>query len=286
MQTTMVSIGDTSLAVQICGSGPPLVLLHAFPLDHTMWHRVLPLADHARLIIPDQRGFGCSKRGDPVKPEDSGKPEIASIAQLADDVAKLLDALGIEEPAAIAGISMGGYVAQHVAIQHPEKVSRLILIDTKFSADTPEARESRAHLAATVGRVGQHVLADAMVPNLLAATDSARSHPERTANEEFLRECIGKQSVATIQAALKALADRPDMSEPMQHIEKPVLLICGSEDTITPPAVMESMEKILPEGHLLIVSDAGHLVPLEAPAVFHEAVCSFLGLPMEQAGGS
>ena len=84
MQTTMVSIGDTSLAVQICGSGPPLVLLHAFPLDHTMWHRVLPLADHARLIIPDQRGFGCSKRGDPVKPEDSGKPEIASIAQLAD----------------------------------------------------------------------------------------------------------------------------------------------------------------------------------------------------------
>ena len=102
MQTTMVSIGDTSLAVQVCGSGPPLVLLHAFPLDHTMWHRVLRLADHARLIIPDQRGFSCSKRGDPEKPkdhkklEDSEKPEIASIAQLADDVAKLLDALGIE----------------------------------------------------------------------------------------------------------------------------------------------------------------------------------------------
>ena len=286
MQTTMVSIGDTSLAVQVCGSGPPLVLLHAFPLDHTMWHRVLRLADHARLIIPDQRGFSCSKRGDPEKPEDHEKPEIASIAQLADDVAKLLDALGIEEPAAIAGISMGGYVAQHVAVQHPEKVSRLILIDTKFAADTREARESRAHLAATVGRVGQHVLADAMVPNLLAATDSARSHLERAANEEFLRECISKQSVATIQAALQALADRPDMSEPMQHVKKPVLLICGSEDTITPPAIMESMEKILPEGQLVIVADAGHLVPLEAPAVFHETVCSFLGLPMEQDGDS
>ena len=90
MQTTMVSIGDTSLAVQICGSGPPLVLLHAFPLDHTMWHRVLSLADHARLIIPDQRGFGRSTYCDPEK------PAIASIAQLADDVAKLLDALDIE----------------------------------------------------------------------------------------------------------------------------------------------------------------------------------------------
>ncbi|MDO7687810.1 MAG: alpha/beta hydrolase [Pirellulales bacterium] len=270
MQTTMVSIGDTSLAVQICGSGPPLVLLHAFPLDHTMWHRVLSLANHARLIIPDQRGFGSSTNGNPEK------PPIASIAQLADDVAKLLDALDIGEPAAIAGISMGGYVAQHVAVRYPEKVSRLILIDTKFSADTSEARANRADLAATVGRVGQHVLADAMVPNLLAATDAARSKPERAANEEFLRTLISEQSVVTIQAALQALADRPDMSEPMQHLKKPVLLICGSEDTITPPAVMESMEKILSEGHLLIVPEAGHLVPLEAPVVFHEAVRSFL----------
>jgi len=275
MQTTMVSIGDTSLAVQICGSGPPLVLLHAFPLDHTMWHRVLSLADHARLIIPDQRGFGRSTSCDPEK------QAIASIAQLADDVAKLLDALDIEEPATIAGISMGGYVAQHAAIRHPEKVSRLILIDTKFSADTSEARANRADLAATVGRVGQHVLADAMVPNLLAATDAARAQPERAANEEFLRKLIGKQSIATIQAALGALADRPDMTKDMQRLKKPVLLICGSEDTITPPAVMESMEKLLLQGHLLIVSEAGHLVPLEAPAVFHEAVRSFLARPVE-----
>ena len=67
------------------------------------------------------------------------------------------------------------------------------------------------------------------------------------------------------------------MSETMQYFEKPVLLICGKEDSITPPAVMESMEKILPQGQLVIVSEAGHLVPLEAPTVFHEAVLSFLG---------
>ena len=275
MQTTMVSIGDTSLAVQICGSGAPLVLLHAFPLDHTMWHRVLPLANHARLIIPDQRGFGRSTCN------DSEKSPIVSITQLADDVAKLLDALDIAEPATIAGISMGGYVAQHVAVRYPEKVSRIILIDTKFSADTPEARSTRANLAATVGRVGQQVLADAMVPNLLAATDTARSQTERAANEEFLRKLISEQSVATIQAALQALADRPDMTKDMQHLEKPALLICGSEDTITPPAVMKSMEKILLQGLLLTVPDAGHLVPLEAPVVFHEAVRSFLARPVE-----
>ncbi len=271
MQTTMVSIGDTSLAVQICGSGQPLVLLHAFPLDHSMWHRIIPLADHLQLIIPDQRGFGQS-----TDSHSKSKP-LSSISQLADDVSKLLEALHIEQPAVIAGISMGGYVAQHVAARHPEKVSHLILVDTKFSADTPEARAGRSNLAATVGRVGPKVLADAMVPNLLAATDKARSRPERVENEQFLRRLIGKQSVATIQAALGALADRPDMSAPMQQFEKPVLLVCGKEDTITPPPVMESMEKILPQGQLVIVPEAGHLVPLEAPTVFHEAVLSFLG---------
>jgi len=116
-----------------------------------------------------------------------------------------------------------------------------------------------------------------MVPNLLAATGNARSKPERAENEQFLQRLISTQSIATIQAALKALADRPDMSETMQHCKKPVLLICGKEDTITPPAVMESMENILPKGQLIIVSEAGHLVPLEAPTVFHEAVLSFLG---------
>ena len=271
MQTTMVSIGDTSLAVQTCGSGQPLVLLHAFPLDHTMWHRILPLANHLRLIIPDQRGFGLS-----TESHSKTKP-LSSIMQLADDVAKLLDALYIEEPAVIAGISMGGYVAQHVAARHPEKISHLILIDTKFSADTPEARATRSDLAATVGRVGQKVLADAMVPNLLAATDEARAKPGRVEYAQLLRTLIGTQSIATIQAALGALADRPDMSEPMQHFEKPVLLICGKEDTITPPVVMEAMEKLLPQGQLVIVSEAGHLPPLEAPTVFHEAVLSFLG---------
>ena len=271
MQTTMVSIGDTSLAVQTYGSGKPLVLLHAFPLDHTMWHRILPLANHLRLIIPDQRGFGLSTEG-----YSKTKP-LSSIMQLADDVAKLLNALHIEEPAVIAGISMGGYVAQHVAARHPEKVSHLILIDTKFSADTPEARANRSDPAATVGRVGQKVLADAMVPNPLAATDEARSKPGRVENEQLLRRLIGTQSIATIQAALGALADRPDMSKTMQHFEKPVLLICGKEDTITPPVVMEAMEKLLPQGQLVIVSEAGHLPPLEAPTVFHEAVLSFLG---------
>jgi pimeloyl-ACP methyl ester carboxylesterase len=278
MPTHTVSVNGTTLAVETCGSGLPLVLLHAFPLDHRMWQRVLPLADHLRLVIPDQRGFGGSVGG------DDSTAEPASIGQLAEDVVGLLDALHVSEPAVIAGVSMGGYVAQQVAARHPDRVHSLILCDTKFAADTSEARAGRADLAARVGRVGQRILAEAMIPNLLAKAPTVESPSKRNAVEQLLHEMITRQPVATIQAALAALGQRPDMTAAMQQCDRPVLLICGAEDTITPPAVMQAMEELLPQGRLLVVPEAGHLVPLEAPEIFCEAVLAFLGLPVAVEG--
>jgi pimeloyl-ACP methyl ester carboxylesterase len=278
MPTHTVSVNGTTLAVETCGSGLPLVLLHAFPLDHRMWQRVLPLADHLRLIIPDQRGFGGSVGG------DDSTAEPASIGQLAEDVVGLLDALHVSEPAVIAGVSMGGYVAQQVAARHPDRVHSLILCDTKFAADTSEARAGRADLAARVGRVGQRILAEAMIPNLLAKAPTVESPSKRNAVEQLLHEMITRQPVATIQAALAALGQRPDMTAAMQQCDRPVLLICGAEDTITPPTVMQAMEELLPQGRLLVVPEAGHLVPLEAPEIFCEAVLAFLGLPVAVEG--
>jgi len=278
MPTHTVSVNGTNLAVETCGSGLPLVLLHAFPLDHRMWRGVLPLADHLRLIIPDQRGFGESVG------TDESTPGPASIEQLAEDVIGLLDALHVSEPAVIAGVSMGGYVAQQVAAHHPDRVHSLILCDTKFAADTPEARAGRDDLAARVGRVGQRILAEAMIPNLLAKAPTVDTPAKRNAVEQLLHEMITRQPVATIQAALAALGQRPDMTAAMQQCDLPVLLVCGAEDTITPPAVMQAMEELLPRGRLLVVPEAGHLVPLEVPEIFCEAVLAFLGLPVAVEG--
>ena len=280
MPTHTVSVNGTTLAVETCGSGLPLVLLHAFPLDHRMWTRVLPLADHLRLIIPDQRGFGESVS------RNTAAAEPASIEQLADDVVGLLDALHVDEPAVIAGVSMGGYVAQQVAARHPDRVHSLVLCNTKFAADTPEARAGRADLAARVGRVGQRILAEAMIPNLLASAATANGQSDRAATEQLLHEIITSQPVATIQAALAALGERPDMTAAMQQCKLPVLLVCGAEDAITPPAVMEEMEASLPQARLLVVPEAGHLIPLEAPETFCEALLAFLGLPTETAARS
>lgn len=267
-----VAVPDTRLAVFTAGSGLPLVLLHAFPLDHGMWERQLPLADHLRLIAPDLRGFG-----------GSGEQLPASIPQLADDVVALLDALHVEGPAVICGISMGGYVAQHVVARHPDRVTAAILVDTKLDADTAEARAGRADLAAKVGRLGQGILADAMIPRLLGESPEARGLPGRTDAEALLRRLILAQPVATIQAALAALGGRPDMTDAMRRARPPMLLVVGQEDAITPPACLEAAEEVIPDAKLLEVPHAGHLTPLEQPAIFNEAVLEFLrGLPAER----
>ena len=269
-----LSINGDSFAVHTRGSGRPLVLLHAFPLDHGMWEAQEPLAEAVRLIVPDQRGFGGSQGSLPQ-----------SIEQLADDAAALLDALHVAEPAVVCGVSMGGYVAQHVAARHPARVAGLILCDTKFEADTPSAREGRAALATKVGRLGTSILADAMLGKLLAQSSAARAAPRRQAVEEHLRQMIARQQPQTVQAALAAMGDRPDMTAAMSRLEIPTLLVVGAEDSFTPPEVMQQMEEIMPDARLLIVPRAGHLVPLEAPEVFHEAALAFFREAIRAAAG-
>ena len=260
-----ITVEDTRFCVSTAGAGVPLLLLHAFPLDHAMWQRQMPLAEHLRLIVPDQRGFGGS---------GGSLPE--SIEQLAADAVALLDALHVAGPAVLCGVSMGGYVAQHVATRYPERVAAVVLVDTKLEADTLEARAGRADLAAKVGRLGQGILADAMIPRLLAASSEARALPGRVEAEAILRRSIMAQPVTTIQAALSALGSRPDMTEAMRQVHLPTLLVVGAEDVITPPSCLEAAEGIIPKAKLLEVPLAGHLVPLEQPDVFNRAVLEFL----------
>jgi pimeloyl-ACP methyl ester carboxylesterase len=263
--THHVAAGGTRLAVHTAGSGLPLVLLHAFPLDHSMWTLQEPLAEQVRLIVPDLCGFGGS---------DESVPE--SIAALADDVVALLDAIHVAVPAVICGISMGGYVAQHVAARHPDRVAAVILVATKLEADSAEARAGRTDLAAKVGRLGLGILADAMIPRLLADSPEAREAAGRADVESLLRRTILAQRVGSVQAALAALGGRPDMTEPLRQLRPPALLVAGAEDAITPRVCLERAEEIIPRAKLLIVPAAGHMVPLEQPQVFNAAVLEFL----------
>ena len=285
MHIHQIRLPSVQLSVSTHGRGLPLLLLHAFPLDHSMWAAQGPLADHLQLIVPDQRGFGGSAQLrailNPASELFVAAPVVKSIAQLADDAVALLDALEISQPAVVCGISMGGYVAQHIAVRHPHRVRSLILVDTKLEADTPQVQAARSDLAAKVSRLGVGILAEAMIPRLLAAPVHAASDPHHLQISAALRRMIVAQPVATIVAALDALGARPDRVAAMRSVRVPTLLIGGEKDAITPPECLERAQSVIEKSRLLIVPNAGHMVPMEAPKRFNAAVLAFL----QQTGG-
>lgn len=268
MTARRLDVRDASFAVHVSGGGPPLVLVHGFPLDHSMWDAQAPLAELARLVVPDLRGFGGSTRGEGIE----------SVAQMADDVAAILAAELPSERAdrgtIVCGLSMGGYIAQALASRHPSLVRGLILVDTRLEADSPEARAGRADLAERVGRLGSRIAAEAMVPKLLAASSAGTARRDHL--EAELRRMIFGTDPATIRMALAALAGRPDMTEAMGRVDVPTLAIVGEEDAITPPDVVRRFVEVMPRAELVVLPGCGHMPPMESPAAFNRAVASFL----------
>jgi pimeloyl-ACP methyl ester carboxylesterase len=244
-----------------------LVWLHAFPLSADMWLPQLARVPPGwRFIAPDIRGF----RGMAPAYEDA---ELAGAAMddYATDVLALLDHLDVER-AAIAGLSMGGYVAMAVAALAPARVTRLVLADTRMSADTDEGRAGRDRMKAAVLADGPAAVADAMVPKLTGTT-SQREQPELG---DAIRRMILVNRTEAIAGAIDAMKTRPDRRDTLAAFRGPALVVCGEEDTITPPADSEAMAAVLQNARLVRIPRAGHLSNLEQPAAFNQALASFL----------
>jgi pimeloyl-ACP methyl ester carboxylesterase len=245
------------------GQGPAVILLHGFPLSPSMWQPQAEdfAADH-RVILPDLRALG--ERG-PVE-------QSPSIEQMADDVAALLDKLGIQEPVALGGLSMGGYVALAFARKHPGRLRGLVLADTRAEADTEEGRANRDRMIALAAAEGPVAVVDQMIPKLLGEQTKAR-RPEVTAE---LRRMGERQSTAQIAGALRALRDRPDARPGLAVIAVPTLVIVGQEDVLTPPALSEALAAAIPGARLVVLEGAGHISNLEQPEAFNRALRAFL----------
>lgn len=270
--TKDVQLADCRLHVLDEGRGPVLLLVHGFPLDHSMWReQASGLAGAHRVVAPDLRGFGLS-----VVPSLHGRSQDAldtiSMAQLADDLAALLDALGIQEPITLCGLSMGGYVAFEFWRRHGSRLARLILCDTQAVADTPEAARGRFELADKVLSQGAMVVAEAMLPKLISPANMSRL----PAVVEAVRQMILRTPPATIAAALRGLAGRDDFTSRLSQIDVPSLVICGQHDAICPPEKMRGLAAALPNARYVEIAGAGHVAPLESPAEVNAAVREFL----------
>jgi len=258
-----VSVGGDSFAVQDEGRGPPVLLVHGFPLDHTMWAaQVEALAPHHRVIVPDLRGFGASV----VTP---GK---VTMSRMAEDLAALLDTLGVTEPVTFAGFSMGGYVGWPFLRSQRRRVARLVLCDTRAVADTAEAAQGRLAMADKLEAEGAAVAADAMLPKLLAPGRAERD----PALARRVREVILATDPRGIAAAQRGMAERTDARADLPLLGLPVLVIVGEHDAISTRGEMSALAAEIPGARLVEVSGAGHTTPMEAPAAVTAALLEFL----------
>jgi pimeloyl-ACP methyl ester carboxylesterase len=247
-----VSVNGIQLACTRRGDGPPLVLLHGFPLDHHLWDEVVPLlADTFDIILPDLRGFGESTIID----------SNHSMDDYASDIAGLLDQLEIQK-ASIVGHSMGGYVALAFARLYPDRVSGLGLVSSQVLADPPERKEGRYKSAADVAANGIGGVVETMSPKFTA--------DERL--QSYARASMERQPPAAYIGALKAMAGRADSRSLLSTFHFPVVVIHGDSDSLIPIDRAREVKAALPQAHLVEIPGVGHMPMMEAKEKTAEAL--------------
>ncbi|HSB03504.1 MAG TPA: alpha/beta hydrolase [Anaerolineales bacterium] len=246
-----VDVNGIQLAYDRRGRGTPLVLLHGYPLDHHLWDEVVPLLEGTfDLILPDLRGFG----------ESSTVDSFYAMEDFASDIAGLLDQLGIRK-AALAGHSMGGYVALAFVRLFPERVRGLGLVSSQAAADSPERKDGRYKSAAEVADKGIGSVVEAMAPKFTADKKL----------QAFARQSMERQLPAAYIGALKAMAERVDATPFLSSLREPqggaflfpVVLIHGDSDMLIPIDRAREIKAALPQAHLVEISDAGHMPMME-----------------------
>ncbi len=241
----------------------PIVLIHAFPLNHTMWNpQISTLSMKHRVIAYDIRGHGESAVGDGQY----------TIDLFVDDLIALLDYLKIEKTI-LCGLSMGGYIALRTLEQHPERLSALVLSDTRSESDSDAAKIKRSATLKLIKENGSSFFVEEFVKSAFAP-ETFNTNLEVV---QMVKEMILKNSPLGIGGALLALASRTDTTESLQQIRIPTLILVGEKDQITPPTSALIMKEKIPKAQMYVIPHAGHLSNLENPVEFNRRLTAFLG---------
>jgi len=263
----LLEVNDDHIHVIDRGSGDALLFLHAFPFQAAMWDYQLDAfeATH-RCLAVDMPGFGGSE------PLAGEKP--ATMQRWARLVVAALDQLGVDQVTAV-GCSMGGYLAMALLRHHPDRVAKLVLVDTRALSDDGPGAARRTDTQQQI-RSGSELtsLAKSLVESQLSAGSMTRtdlvSYVHALAEGATPEGWIG---------ALDAMKTRPDSMLLLRQADVPGLVIVGELDRITPIADARSLRLFL-KGELVVIPNVGHLPNLEDPIAFNEALASFLGVDL------
>lgn len=242
-------------------AGVPLLFIHAFPLNRTMWApQVSAMVERCRCIAADLRGFGDSVRQPPY-----------SMAQYADDLAGLLDQLNVPK-VVLVGCSMGGYVCFELWRRHRERVRAMVLVDTRAGADSAEAMERRRQQIQLVRAEGSTAIANAQIASMVGKTTRERQ-PD---TYDAVHRMMAQAPVDGVAGALEAMMMRPDSTADLAGIDVPTLVVVGEEDAITPVKEARAMHEKIPGSSLQVIASAGHLSSMERPASFNHVLTEFV----------
>jgi pimeloyl-ACP methyl ester carboxylesterase len=261
------SVDSVDISYDDHGMGMPVLFLHAFPLNRSMWTSQINalLAEQGggglRLVALDWRGFGESPIVDAV----------STMELFADDVASLMDTLGMQQ-AVLCGLSMGGYVAFAFLRKYPQRVQGLILADTRPGPDTDEVKAYREQVALLALSQGTGAVADLQIPKVLS--DYTRQHHPLV--EQSVRHMINAATPQGIAAASRGMALRSDASDLLSSISCPTLVVVGEQDILTPPAVARAYAASIAGSQFATIPHAGHLSNLEQPEAFLTVIRNFL----------
>ncbi|GAA3823956.1 alpha/beta fold hydrolase [Streptomyces phyllanthi] len=237
----------------------PLVLIHGHPFDRTMWDpQLAAFSATRRVIAPDLRGYGAS----PVV------PGVTPLSVFAEDIAALLDELGVRE-FVLAGLSMGGQIAMECCRRFPGRVRGLVLADTFPAAETPAGKKARADMADRLLHEGMRGYADEVLYRMVAPYADA----EVAAHVHRMMTATAPEGAA---AALRGRAERPDYRDLLTTLTVPALVLVGEDDEYTPVEDAEAMHAALPDATLHVIPRAAHLPNLERPAEFNRVLGEFL----------
>jgi pimeloyl-ACP methyl ester carboxylesterase len=246
-----VRSGDAEIVYEILGQGSPVVLLHPFPANREFWKpAVRVLTSRYQLIIPDLRAHGDSEAGEGP----------ATVQKHAADVIRVLDDVGVGR-VPIAGASIGGYTLFELWRQNRERISAVMLINTKAPADNAEARAGRLQSAADVLERSTEPFFQGLVTKLLGKTVHETRHDLVDGALRMMRK-MSPQDVAAVQ---RGMAERPDSLPTLKTITVPTLIVTGDEDTLTGTPEAETMRRNISGSQMKVIAKAGHYSPWEQP---------------------
>ena len=256
------TINGLSVFLEGNNKNKPIIFIHGFPYDHTMWKAQIDLlSENYFCVTYDIRGLGESPAGD-------GQLTMESFV---DDLESIIDNLKLDKPI-LCGLSMGGYIGLRALERFEDKFSAVILCDTRSEADNNEGKLKRSLAIKRINTEGLAPFTKDFITNCYG------NYYKNNFKEEFNNRIVKSLTFSPVgvKGSLLAMLSRNDTTDYLTKINIPALVICGEEDALTPPEVMKPLAEKIKEAVFVVIKNSGHMSPIENPIEVNEAIKKFL----------